>query len=274
MRRLAVVLLVAAAIPALADSPPSAKHQELVEQILKLSHVDENVRFIVDTMLEQLGKDGTGVSMDMGRYRQLVREKIDFKQFVRDVYGPLYAKYFTEQQLADLVAFYKSPTGQRMVTVLPQIERDAMKSAGEELQEKFLAIARQVQEEQQRRRPSEQTMADMREVATAAESWAVDHDDLYPPSTTWAELRKELEPTYIKELPLKDGWGNDFVWIVSQDRKHYRIVSAGADKAFDADSRRIAAPSKEVKLSDRLEDDIVYADGMFVQAPRASKDSN
>jgi len=178
--------------PALADSPPSAKQQELVEQILTLSHVDE----------------------------------------------------------------------------------DAMKSAGEELQEKFLAIARQVQEEQQRRRPSEQTMADMRVVATAAESWAVDHDDLYPPSTTWAELRKELEPTYIKELPLKDGWGNDFVWIVSQDRKHYRIVSAGADKAFDADSRRIAAPSKEVKLSDRLEDDIVYADGMFVQAPRASKDSN
>jgi len=198
-----------------------------------------------------MGTTGGDEAKDVDRYRQLVREKIDFKQFVREVYAPLYAKYFTEEQLADLVAFYKSPTGQRLVTTLPQIERDAMKSAGEELQEKFMAIAQQVQDERRRRRPSEQTMADMRSVAVAAEAWAVDHNDLYPPSTTWAELRKELEPAYIKELPLKDGWGNELAWIVSTDRKHYRIVSAGADK-------------------DRHEDDIVFADGTFVQAPKNS----
>ncbi|HYU26749.1 MAG TPA: DUF2059 domain-containing protein [Thermoanaerobaculia bacterium] len=29
----------------------------------------------------------------------------------------------TEQELADVIAFYKSPTGQKVVTVLPAIER-------------------------------------------------------------------------------------------------------------------------------------------------------
>jgi hypothetical protein len=280
MRRLAALLLLAVAVPLLAEPPaPSARQKDLIEQLLTLSHVDETVRLIVDSMLEQLGPtlDETRTAegkQAIDRYRELVREKIDYKQFVRDVYGPLYAKYFTEEQLADLVVFYKSPTGQRMVTVLPQIERDAMKSAGEDLQEKFMAIARQVQEEQQQRVPWKSTMADMRSVAVAAEAWAVDHDDHYPPSKTWTELGKELVPAYIRELPQKDGWGNELAWIVSEDRKHYRIVSAGADKVFEADSRRIAAPTTNVKYSDRLEDDIVFADGVFVQAPRASQEKN
>src|SRR3954447_26251630 len=280
MRRLAATLFLAAAVPLLAAPPaPSGKKQELAEQIFTLMHLDENARFLLDAMLEQMAPamettrtvEGT---LDMNRYRQLVREKIDYKQVVRDVYGPLYAKYFTEEQLVDLVAFYKSPTGQRMVTALPEIERDAMKGAGQQLQEKFAAIARQVQEERRQRRPWDQTMADLPTIAAAAEAWAFGHNDVYPRSKTMAGLRKELEPVYIKELPLKDGWGNDFAWIVSDDGKRYRLVSAGADKVFEADSRRIAALPKDTKYTDRLEDDFVFADGMFVQVPRALQGKN
>jgi hypothetical protein len=277
MRRLAAVLLLAAAVPALA-APPSPKQKELIDEVITLTHLDENVRFLIDAMLERMGTTlnehrSDEEKKDFERYRQLVREKIDYRQVVRDIYVPLYAKYFTEEQLADLVAFYKSPTGQRLVTALPAIERDAMQTAGEAMEAKFTALAKQVQDERQQRRPWEQTMANMHEIAIAAESWGVDHDDRYPRSQTWAELRKELEPTYIKELPLEDGWGNEFAWVVSEDGKHYRIVSAGADKTFEWDSRRISLkePSKEVKYSDRLEGDIIFADGAFIQAPRVSQ---
>jgi hypothetical protein len=279
MRRLAAVLLLAAAVPAFAaHSAPSAKQKELIDQLVTLTHLDENVRFLMDAMLERMGttmneKSSDEQKKDFDRYRQLVREKIDYRQIVREIYVPLYAKYLTEQELADVVAFYKSPTGQKVVTVLPAIARDAMQIANETMEAKFMALAKQVQEERRQRRPWEQTMADMRQIATAAEAWGVDHDDRYPPSQTWAELRKELEPTYIKELPQKDGWGNELAWVVSEDGKHYRVVSAGADNAFDWDSRRIAVKelSKEVKYSDRLEDDIIFADGAFIQAPRVSQ---
>ena len=285
MRRLAFVVLLAA-VPAFATQPnPSAKQKELIDQIITLTHLDENVRFMLDAMLERMGKDSTESrsaddKRDFERYRQLVREKIDYKEWVRGVYEPLYAKYFTEEQLADLVTFYKTATGQRLIKALPEIEREAMQSAGEKIQEKFIALAKQVQEERRQRLPWEQTMSDMRSIATAAEAWGVDHDDLYPPSQSWAELTKELEPTYIKPLPQKDGWGNELAYVVSEDRKHYRIVSAGADNAFEWDSRRIVvkepprngapAEADHVKLTDSLTDDIIFADGAFVQAPRAS----
>jgi uncharacterized protein len=277
MRRLAA---------ALATQPnPSAKQKELIDQLITLTHLDENVRFLLDAMLERMTKESNAPrseddKKDIERYRQLVREKIDYRGWVRGVYEPLYAKYFTEEQLADLVAFYKTPTGQQVVKALPEIEREAMQTAGAQIQEKFAALARQVDEERRARLPWEQTMADMRSVSTAAESWAVDHDDLYPPSQTWAELQKELEPTYVNPMPMKDGWGNELAYVVSADRKHYRVISAGSDNAFDWDSRRIVvkeppkngapAEAERVKLSDRPQDDIIFADGAFVQAPRAS----
>ena len=285
MRRLAAALLLVA-VPALATQPnPSAKQKELIDQLITLTHLDENVRFLLDAMLERMTKESNEArsdddKKDLERYRQLVREKIDYREWVREVYEPLYAKYFTEGQLADLVAFYKTPTGQQVIKALPQIEREAMQSAGAQIQEKFAAIARQVDEERRRRLPWEQTIADMRSVSTAAEAWAADHDDLYPQSQTWSDLQKELEPTYLKAMPMKDGWGNEFAYVVSEDRKHYRIVSAGADNAFEWDSRRIVvkeapkngapAEADRMKLSDRMEDDIIFADGAFIQAPRAS----
>lgn len=285
MRRLAAALLLIA-LPALATQPnPSAKQKALIDELITLTHLDENVRFLLDAMLERMTTESNEPrsaddKKDLERYRQLVREKIDYREWVRSVYEPLYAKYFTEEQLADLVAFYKTPTGQQMVKALPEIEREAMQSAGAQIREKFAAIARQVDEERRARLPWEQTMADMRSASTAAEAWAVDHDDLYPPPQSWTDLQKELEPTYIKPMPLKDGWGNELAYVVSEDRKHYRIVSAGADNAFDWDSRRIVvkeppkngapAEGQHTKLSDRLEDDIIFADGAFVQAPRAS----
>jgi hypothetical protein len=286
MRRLAAVLLLAAAVPAFATQPnPSAKQKELIDQIVTLTHLDENVRFLLDAMLERLGKETESHSeedkKDFERYRQLVREKIDFREWVRTVYEPLYAKYFTEAQLADLVTFYKTPTGQKLIKSLPDIEREAMQSAGAQIQEKFAALAKQVQDERSQRRPWEQTMADIRSIATAAEAWAIDNEDKYPPAQTWEELRKQLEPTYIKTLPQKDAWGNEYAFVISEDRKHYRIISAGSDNAFEWDSRRIvlAPPPKNgaptegehVKLTDRLADDIIYADGAFTQVPRASQ---
>ncbi|HEY6140505.1 MAG TPA: DUF2059 domain-containing protein [Thermoanaerobaculia bacterium] len=285
MRTIAAVLILAA-LPALATQPnPSAKQKELIDQLITLTHLDENVRYLLDAMLERMTKASNerrseDDRKDLERYRQLVREKIDYGEWVRGVYEPLYAKYFTEAQLADLVAFYKTPTGQQMIKALPEIEREAMQTAGAQIREKFAALARQVDEERRARLPWEQTMADMRAVSTAAESWAVDHDGRYPPSQTWAELQKELEPTYLEAMPMKDGWGNELAYVVSEDRKHYRVISAGSDNAFDWDSRRIVVkePPKDgappeadrVKLSDRLQDDIVFADGAFVQAPRAS----
>jgi hypothetical protein len=76
-----------------------------------------------------------------------------------------------------------------------------------------------------------------------------------------------------KELPARDVWGNAYSYSVSPDGLHDRIVSAGADGVFEWDSRQPAAVAKGAKMrvSDHLEDDIIYGDGEFLQVPKASE---
>ena len=297
LRRLAPLAVCLLALPLWATQPnPSARQRELIDEMLTLTHPEDAVRQSLDTMLEQLQKSfeeqwGEATDdaararraegkKDYDRYRELVRESIDYKKLVRDIYVPLYAKYFSEQQLADLVAFYKTPAGQRYINSLPDFQRDAMMAANDVFAEKISAIVKQVQEEHSKRRPWEKTMSDIRVIATAVEAWAIDHNEKYPDSGGWESLRKELQPTYVKELPEKDSWGTAYAYVVSTERDHYRIVSAGSDSVFDWDSRRIVVPKKKadeedeepsLKYSERLEDDIIYADGIFLQIPRAAQ---
>jgi hypothetical protein len=73
-------------------------------------------------------------------------------------------------------------------------------------------------------------------------------------------------------MPEKDGWGNAYFYMASDDGKHYRIASAGSDGVFEWDARKIStAEVKEPKYSEHLEDDIIYQDGEFVQIPAVTK---
>lgn len=297
LRHLVLPVVCLLALPLWATQPnPSPRQLVLIDEMLTVTHPEDAVRQSLDVMLEQLQKsfeeqwgeaadDAARVrraegKKDFDRYRELVRESIDYKKIVRDIYIPLYAKYFSEQQLADLITFYKTPTGQRYINSLPDFQRDAMVAANDVFAEKIRAIVKQVQEEHSKRRPWEKTMSDIRVIATAIEAWATDHDEKYPDSGGWESLRKELQPTYVKELPEKDSWGTAYAYVVSTERDHYRIVSAGSDSVFDWDSRRIVVAKKKadaedeevpMKYSERLEDDIIYADGMFLQIPRAAQ---
>jgi hypothetical protein len=38
----------------------------------------------------------------------------------------LYAAYFTEQEIMDMIAFHRSPTGQRMIETMPMIMEESM----------------------------------------------------------------------------------------------------------------------------------------------------
>ena len=42
---------------------------------------------------------------------------------------PVYGKYFTEEELKELLTFYKSQTGRKYLTLMPQIIQDSMKAS-------------------------------------------------------------------------------------------------------------------------------------------------
>lgn len=100
------------------------------------------------------------------------------------------------------------------------------------------------------------TLADIRTIAIAVESFAVDHD-AYPDATDLAELRKILDPHYVHPFPMSDGWGHAFVFETFEEGG-YRIRSYGKDGLPDE------APGGPMKS---YADDIIFEDGQFVQWP-------
>jgi hypothetical protein len=287
MRKLIVVAALAVSLPLFATEPnPSARQRELVLKLLEEMNVSQTIAHVSDAIFAQMEKQFLPAESD-GKPQQIAEaketwaafrekaSKIDFAGLMTEAYIRMYSKYFTESELQDMAAFYATPTGKKSIEVLPQLFREGMEAGERELGPKIEQVMTEVMAEQQKKRPWRGTMSDMRSVATALESYAIDHGDDYP-AGDYASLKPALTPTYIRELPEKDMWGHPYAYVVSTDRKHYRIVSAGSDTIFDWDSRTINAV-KEAGESptvyrDRLEDDIVFGDGSFLQAPVQAKE--
>ena len=117
------------------------------------------------------------------------------------------------------------------------------------------------------------TMSDMRALATAVEAYAVDNN-VYPQATcnpglyttagTQVDLSSftNLTPTYIAQPPKIDGWGGFLLYGSDANGNNYNIRSYGRDKA--------ASPTF-CGTTTNFNDDIIYADGTFLQWPEGTQ---
>lgn len=289
MRRiLAALSLVAVAFPLFATQPnPSARQRELIEQLIEQTNAGNAAAAMMDAVFSQIEKQFLDNAAAKGNDPADIEEakelfalfrerssKIDFNGLMREGQIRIYAKHFTEQELADLVTFYGTSTGRKSIQVMPDLVREGAQIGAEVVGPKIDEVMKSVLADQEKKRPWRRTMTDLRTVASALESYAIDSDDESYPTGDYASLKETLEP-YLSEFPEKDIWGHAYAYVVSPDRKHYRLVSAGADSNFEWDSRRIVAAKAgeetSVAYRERLEDDVIYADGEFLQLPVQAK---
>jgi len=109
------------------------------------------------------------------------------------------------------------------------------------------------------------TMADMRSIGTAIESYAVDNN-FYPKGmsdATAAGISTHVSPIYIKTVPTTDGWNN--AWDVDSDATGalYTITSAAKDAT--------QAGSNPGGQTQEFACDIVFASGQFFQWPQGTQ---
>jgi type II secretion system protein G len=118
------------------------------------------------------------------------------------------------------------------------------------------------------------TMSDMRALATAVEAYAVDNNT-YPNATcnagiftggTYSNLDvssfTNLTPTYIAQPPKTDGWGRFMAYALGNGSNDYAIRSMGRDGTVGA---------VNCGTTTNFNDDIIYADGTFVQWPEGTQ---
>jgi type II secretion system protein G len=131
------------------------------------------------------------------------------------------------------------------------------------------------------RAKQKRTMADMRSAGTAAEAYAVDFNhypaaaagNLLPsgmslPTSSFgdpgaaAKFSGKVTPTYIRVLPLVDGWSSYFLYGVDGTSQNYIIASNGKDG--------VAGAYTGLETTN-FNDDIVFADGQFLQYPAGAQ---
>ena len=121
------------------------------------------------------------------------------------------------------------------------------------------------------------SMADMRSLATAIESYAVDYN-VYPVAACDAGLYTsdaaialttgsftDLQPSYIAKAPVTDGWGNFYGYATSTNDDQYRIECYGRDGT-------VGPGAVVCGTTHNFNDDILYANGTFIQWPEGAQD--
>ena len=104
------------------------------------------------------------------------------------------------------------------------------------------------------------TMADMRSLGTAVESYAVDNN-VYPAVATAAALKTVVEASaYIKNMPTTDGWSNTFV--VDSITTQYTLCSTGKDGS---------GTTCTAGTTTTFADQICFINGQFLRYPAGSQ---
>lgn len=90
------------------------------------------------------------------RFREEFPKRIDIGRVSEEISFPLYDKYFTERELRDLIAFYKTSTGQKTLKVLPQLMAESMQRASEIMEPKVMNLVDELLKEEKQRLLSEE----------------------------------------------------------------------------------------------------------------------
>lgn len=104
------------------------------------------------------------------------------------------------------------------------------------------------------------TMSSLRTVGTAVESYQIDFGYVPPLGDGRVEaLVPFLEPTYVRKLPVQDGWGRPLYWRHWPGADSYSVVSAGKDG--------IGEPNPEPGPTTSYDADIYFSGGSFTRYP-------
>lgn len=142
--RLMILALVLAAAPAAAQPEPAESELAAARELLEVSRSREN--FIRGMEIGMEAGMGGQLSPEL---RRAVREVLD-EHFPYEDLAPgmarLYADLYTEEEIRAMIAFYRTPLGQRMIETLPDLTAGSQRVAQERLQVVMPELVRRIQE--------------------------------------------------------------------------------------------------------------------------------
>ena len=130
MKKLLIVLFLSMSVFL---SVQAQTKQENIKVLFQLMQTDSVVEKMMNSMIPMMMKSmpqpkdsaATVKMNEMMKKMSNVMNQITKRLLNEDMTG-LYDKYFTETEIKDLVAFYKSSAGKKMISVSPELNKEMM----------------------------------------------------------------------------------------------------------------------------------------------------
>ena len=135
IRLVAVVIALGAVIPAAQAQQPSTASMQLAKQLIATKGATATFNPLIAGVVEQAKllflQQNPGLAKDLNEVAVKIRADLQprFSE-INDEVAKLYATTFTEQELKEILAFYQSPAGEKMLTAEPNIIEQSMTFAG------------------------------------------------------------------------------------------------------------------------------------------------
>lgn len=140
MRRIAALLLLFLALPLTARADEASKRAK-IQELFTVMRMEQTLQQVMDAMeksvipmTQQIFGGNVPPTMktqvaDMQHQMfGLIEQEMGWKT-MEPAYTEIYARNFTEEQIDDLIAFYKSPTGTAYLDRVPTLTTESMQAA-------------------------------------------------------------------------------------------------------------------------------------------------
>jgi len=131
--------------------------RQLVEELIILTNVEASI----DAIFSQMGNMMKGTEQQLGikpeekeffnnymsKVNSLIREEINWES-IKNPTIDIYIKHYTEQELKDIVVFYKTESGKSMIKKMPLVVQDSM-AISQSLMKQIFPKLRKLSEEMQ-----------------------------------------------------------------------------------------------------------------------------
>ncbi len=146
---LSLVLVLQLTLPAAAQNEPTAEHTAAARDLLAATKADKLFNNVLPIIMRQQAKlikklRPATSSKALRRFEELfVKEAQTDVQLLMDQIAKVYAGLLSRQDIADLAKFYRTPLGQKLIQVQPQVAQASMRigaiwgqSAGKKIAER------------------------------------------------------------------------------------------------------------------------------------------
>lgn len=140
MRKIAVLIpallavLLAAGPAAAQPAPVSPTHRAAALELLEAMGVSQALQFSIETVLEAQMQSNPELQAVEGVMRDFFVRYMSWEN-LKDGYAEIYSRAFTEPELREMTAFYRTPTGQKLARATPQLMREGSELGQRAVQE-------------------------------------------------------------------------------------------------------------------------------------------